>query len=68
MKWNILPMIRKKRHQRAPESLQDTSDSQTLIFARIAWIEGLLILQFWNLYCYVQRGYRQRLPLERIPH
>lgn len=38
MKWNILPIIRKKRHQLASESLQDTSDSQTLIFAGIAWI------------------------------
>ncbi|MEK4662665.1 hypothetical protein MHH93_12255 [Priestia sp. FSL H7-0729] len=38
MKWNILPMILKKRHQRAPESLQGTSDSRTLISAGIAWI------------------------------
>lgn len=37
MKWNILPMIRKKRHQRVPESLQGTSDSRTLISASIAW-------------------------------
>jgi len=37
MKWNILPIIRKKRHQLASDSLQDTSDSQTLIFAGIAW-------------------------------
>ncbi|WP_336763624.1 hypothetical protein [Paenibacillus sp. USHLN196] len=46
MKWNILPMIRKKVHQLPLGSLWDTADSRTLIFAGIDGLDALLILQF----------------------
>ncbi|WFR65394.1 hypothetical protein P9222_16515 [Paenibacillus amylolyticus] len=39
MKWNILPMIRKKDHQLAPGRLRDTCDPRTLIFAGIVWFD-----------------------------